>query len=192
MKTAIYIRVSTDDQHVNAQYNEIIRTIPSTGYYSVYNDSGVSGTTANRKELQRLFKDIEEGRINKVIVYKMDRLFRSLKDLINTLTLWDQKGVVFVSVKDNVDLSTPTGRLMMHLLGAFAEFEASLIRERVKAGMKNAKQNGTRSGKPIGRAPTDLNVESLKSLQRNLSYRGIAKATGVPKSVVYRALNKKN
>jgi len=186
--TALYLRVSTDDQSINSQYNEIVNYLKihsKEQFFSVYNDEGFSGTNGNRKELQRLLKDIQAGHIQEVIVYKLDRLFRSLKDLISTLTEWERLGVRFVFVKEGIDLSTPAGRLMMHLIGAFAEFEAALIRERVRAGMKNAREKGTKSGKPIGRPKV-----ILPFIEKTKSYGALAKELNVSKTTLFRKMNK--
>jgi DNA invertase Pin-like site-specific DNA recombinase len=117
----------------------------------------------------------------------MDRLFRSLKDLIVTLQEFSELGIEFISLKDNVDLSTSSGKLLMHLLGAFAEFERNLIVERVRAGLVNAKAKGKRLGRPIKR-----NEEEIRTLRTNgLSIRSIAKELKISKSTVQSVVSRK-
>ena len=95
-----------------------------------------------------MLKDARSKRFDVVLCFKMDRLCRSLRDLVITLQDLTELGVEFVAIKDQIDLTTASGRLMTHLLGAFAEFEASLIRERVMSGLANAKAKGKKLGRP--------------------------------------------
>lgn len=127
---------------------------------------------ARRKEFQVL------------IVWKMDRLFRSLKDLILTLQELEDLGIAFISLKDSIDLTTSAGRLMMQIIGAFAEFEASVIRERVRAGLKNAKAKGKCLGRP--RLRDDSKIHSLRS--EGFSIRAISKKLRIATSSVQHAL----
>ena len=119
-----------------------------------------------------------------MLAWKLDRLFRSLKDLVITLQDLSELGVDFISLKDNIDMTTSSGRLLTHLLGAFAEFEASLIRERVKAGLAHAKSKGQRLGRPKVR--DDTRIEELRA--QGLSIQAIADRLGVSKAAVQRAL----
>jgi|SRR5271163_3980626 len=100
-----------------------------------------------------------------ILVWKLDRLGRSLKHLVNVLADLDARGVAFVSLRDNLDLSTPSGRLMMHMLGAMAEFERELIRERVVAGIAAAKKRGVRFGPPR----RYVNVDKVRELRAKMS-----------------------
>ena len=190
---AAYLRVSTrKEQNSALQRNDILKYLAFHGIDSTnitfYDESGFSGDSSVRTELAKLMKDIDGGRIQTIIVWKLDRLFRSLRHLKNTLHHFEERGVKFISVKDNIDLSTPAGQLMLNLLGSFAEFEVSLIRERVRAGMMNAKEHGTRSGKPIGR-PLETNVVEVKRLRgMHLSYMEIANRLGISKGAVARAI----
>src|ERR1700675_5189643 len=93
--------------------------------------------------------DTHTRKFDAVLMWKIDRWGRSLKHLVTSLAELDAYGVAFISFRDNLDLSTPSGRLMMQLLGAMAEFERALIQERVKAGLRNAKAKGVRPGRPL-------------------------------------------
>jgi DNA invertase Pin-like site-specific DNA recombinase len=113
-----------------------------------YVDQGVSGSKESRPELNRLMADARRRKFDIVLVWKIDRFGRSLKHLVNALADLDAYGVAFASLKDSLDLSTPSGRLMFQIIGAMAEFERALIQERVKAGLQNARRNGKRLGRP--------------------------------------------
>lgn len=192
MHTAIYLRVSTSEQDISLQLREITSYLKDGNIFAIYCDAGLSGTTTKRPELQRLLSDIRSGHVKHVVAWKMDRLFRSLKDLINTLQEWNSLGVTYAFVKDSIDMNTPAGRLMMHLLGAFAEFEAALVQERVRAGMQNAKARGTRSGKPIGRPIRELTESQMGELvqlrKQDVSYARISQKMGIPVGTLHRKL----
>src|ERR1035438_1353717 len=113
-----------------------------------YTDHGVSGSKDSRPELNQLMADAHQRRFDAVLVWKIDRFGRSLKHLVNALADLCAYGVAFVSFRDNLDLSTPSGRLMFQIIGAMAEFERSLIQERVKAGLRNARAKGKKFGRP--------------------------------------------
>jgi DNA invertase Pin-like site-specific DNA recombinase len=143
-KIAIYARVSTIDQNPDLQLAELREYAARRGWSiaSEYIDLGVSGSKESRPALNRMMKDAHARRFDAVACWKMDRLGRSLKHLISTIEDLAAYGVSFVALRDNIDLSTPAGRLMMHLLGAMAEFERGLIQERVVAGIAAARKRG--------------------------------------------------
>lgn len=121
----------------------------SMGYqiYRIYEDKGYSGSNTKRPMLTELFSDIESGKISHVLCWRLDRWFRSLKDVVNTLSYLTSKGVIFISLKDGIDLGSSTGRLMANLLACFAQFELEVIRERVKSGLENARRKGRIGGR---------------------------------------------
>jgi DNA invertase Pin-like site-specific DNA recombinase len=150
-RVALYARVSTlNGQNPQLQLDELRRYAQARGWevYSEYVDLGVSGSKDSRPELNRMIADAHARKFDAVLVWKLDRLGRSLKHLVTTIADLEHYGVTFVSLRDNLDLSTPSGRLMLHLLGAMAEFERELIRERVSAGIKSAQVRGVRFGRP--------------------------------------------
>jgi DNA invertase Pin-like site-specific DNA recombinase len=143
--------------------------------YGEYVDSGISGSKESRPELNRLMSDVHQRRFDVVLSWKVDRFGRSLKPLVNALADLDSYGVAFVSLQDNLDLSTPSGRLMFQIIGAMAEFERSLIQERVRAGLRNAKLKG----KTLGRPRRIVNGDEMVRLRKQgASFREIAKAVG--------------
>jgi site-specific DNA recombinase len=121
-----------------------------------YDDNGFTGSNANRPSLQRLLNDIKEGRVNMVIVYKLDRLSRSLVDFVQLLKFFDEHNVAFASVTQPIDTSTSTGKLMLHILSSFAEFERELISERTRDKMCAARKRGKWTG---GVAPLGYRVD---------------------------------
>jgi DNA invertase Pin-like site-specific DNA recombinase len=129
--------------------------------------------------------DAHRRRFDAVLVWKLDRFGRSLRHLVNALAELEARGIAFVSLRDNLDLGTPSGRLMFQIIGAMAEFERSLIQERVKAGLRNARAKGKR----IGRPKVNVNLEKLSALRaQGLSWAEITNETGVSKGTAQRAL----
>lgn len=152
---AIYVRVSTDGQSVANQERELLRVAEAKGYdvVEIYRDRGVSGTKdrSQRPGLRRAVDDATRGRFGVLMVWSVDRLGRSLRDLVETLQELHGAGVDLFLHQQAIDTRTPAGRALFSMLGVFAEFERSIIVERVNAGIARAKAHGTKSGKPIGR-----------------------------------------
>src|SRR5438309_11361383 len=146
----------------------------------------MTGSKDSRPALNRLMADASQRKFDSVLVWKIDRWGRSLRHLVTSLADLDAYGIAFVSLRDNLDLSTPSGRLMMQLLGAMAEFERALIQERVKAGLRNARAKGTRLGRPR----VSVSATKIQELRaEGLTLRDIAKRCRVSKTTVIRALN---
>ena len=187
-RIALYVRVSTSDQSTELQIRELTQFVQARGWPhpKIYEDKA-TGTNGNRPQLKQLLSDARQRKLDIVIIWKLDRLFRSLKDLISSLHEFTELGVDFISLKDNIDLTTSSGRLMMHMLGAFAEFEASLIKERVKAGLRNAKAKGKRLGRPQLR--NDDRIIELRAKGKTI--RQIAEALNVSKSTVAFVVSRK-
>lgn len=151
MRVALYARVSTVNlQHPEMQLAELREYASRRGWKIVgeYVDEGVSGSKESRPEINRLMADVHRRKLDVVLCWKIDRFGRSLKHLVNALADLDAYGVAFVSLKDNLDLSTPSGRLMFQIIGAMAEFERALIQERVRAGLRSARARGKQLGRP--------------------------------------------
>ena len=118
-KVGIYLRVSTSDQSTELQRKEILSYLEARGMnnnITIYEDHGISGTTANRPALKQMLSDAKSRKIDVIISWKLDRLFRSLQDLVKTLHELQEVGVGYISLKDQIDLSTASGRLMMHMI----------------------------------------------------------------------------
>ncbi len=193
MKAAIYARVSTLDkgQDTEVQLRDLRSYTKARGWIIAgeYVDKGQSGAKDRRPELDRLMKDVRKRKVDLILCWRLDRLGRSLKHLILTLDELQSVGVGFVSYNENLDLTTSTGRLMFQLLGAFAEFERNLIKERVVAGLNHAKAKGIRLGRPSPEFDRD---ELLKLRDRGLTIRGIAQRLNLTKSFVHKTLANHN
>jgi DNA invertase Pin-like site-specific DNA recombinase len=192
-RVALYARVSTvgHGQDVGLQLDELRAAAAQRGWVVVeeFVDEGVSGAKASRPALDRMMAAARLGRVDLVAVWKLDRLGRSLANLLGTLDELGHHGVGFVSVRDSgIDTTSPTGRLLLQVMGAFAEFERGLIQERVKAGVARAKARG----KKLGRPPKVMAPEAVRAAQQLLSegwsVREAAAATGVPRSTLHRRL----
>ena len=160
-RVALYARVSTHNgQDPEMQLREMREYCRNREWLITgeYVDAGVSGSTDSRPELNRLMTDAKRRRFDAVLVWKLDRFGRSLKHLVNALAEFEALGIAFVSLKDNLDLTTPSGRLMFQIIGAMAEFERSLIQERVRAGLRNAKAKGHKLGRPTVKADAEMIV----------------------------------
>jgi putative DNA-invertase from lambdoid prophage Rac len=155
MICALYARVSTADQHCASQLTELREWVRRhTGYtiHKEYIDHGWSGRKKSRPALDALMKDAQDGYFSAVLVFKLDRFARSAIDLHNNVAELERLNIRFVCTSQGIDTESKnaTGKLLLHVLAAIAEFESELIRERIKAGLDHARQHGTRSGKPIG------------------------------------------
>lgn len=149
-RTALYIRVSSIDQNPEMQLRELEPFITARGWmlYNVYQDK-FTGTNNERPALKSLLEDARKRRIDIIVCCRIDRFFRSLRDLVVTLRELNDLGVSFVSFNDpTIDMSAPSGRLMIHIVGAFAAFEASLSKMRCRAGIENARAKGKHLGRP--------------------------------------------
>ncbi|MGH9545326.1 MAG: recombinase family protein [Terriglobales bacterium] len=178
-RVALYARVSTSNgqQDPEMQLRELReyakhRELTIVGEYI----DRMTGSKDSRPALNRLMADAGQRKFDAVLVWKLDRFGRSLRHLVNALAELEALGLTFISLRDNLDLSTPSGRLMFQIIGAMAEFERSLIQERVKAGLRNARAKGRRLGRPRS-AVNESEVLALRNA--GASWRTIAKKLGV-------------
>jgi len=186
-RIAIYARVSTSGGHQDPemQLRELREYAERRDWeiFETYTDTGVSGSKESRPALKRLMADACQRHFDAVLVWKLDRFGRSLRHLVNALAELEAFGVAFISLRDNLDLSTPSGRLMFQIIGAMAEFERALIQERVRAGLRNARAKGKRLGRPR----VDLSGNQVAALRASgASLRAIAKELGVGVGTVHR------
>ena len=164
-------------------YNQRLRRyVTARGWDATdYVDQGVSGAKDSRPALNTLVKDATRRRFDTLVVWRLDRLGRSLKHLISVLEELHSVGVAFVSLAEGIDATTPAGRLQMHILGAIAEFERARIVERVRAGLARARRQGRKLGRPNGVVPWDRLAQV-----RDLSHAEASHALGVSRSTVKR------
>jgi DNA invertase Pin-like site-specific DNA recombinase len=185
---ALYARVSTLNGHQDPEMQLLeLREYAALRGWKIaaeYVDHGVSGSKESRPALNRLMADAQSRKIDAVLVWKIDRFGRSLKHLVNALADLAAYGVAFISLRDNLDLTTPSGRLMFQIIGAMAEFERALIQERVKAGLRNARAKG----KTLGRPRRIVNVDKIAQLRaQGEPWRAISDKLGVGLATLYRA-----
>ena len=190
MRAAIYARVSTvgQGQSPEVQIRELREYCVRRGWQLAgeYVDAGISGAKDSRPELNRLIADAHQRRFDAVVVWRFDRFARSVSHLLRALENFNALGVGFVSLSEQIDTSTPTGKMVFTVLGAIAELERSLIAERVRAGLRNAKAKGKRLGRP--RVAVDAaEIGRLRSQGRTI--REIADALGVSHSLVHKTLS---
>ncbi len=187
-RVALYARVSTcNGQDPEMQLCELREYASRRGWTiaTEYVDQGVSGSKESRPQLNQLMTDAHRRKFDAVLVWKIDRFGRSLNHLVNALADLCAYGVAFVSFRDNLDLSTPSGRLMFQIIGAMAEFERSLIQERVKAGLRNARAKGKKFGRP--RAQVD--ADRVAVLRRDgLSWSQVCRTLNVSKGSAQRSV----
>jgi DNA invertase Pin-like site-specific DNA recombinase len=188
IRVAIYARVSTVNhgQDVGLQTRELRQFAEARGWsvYCEYIDSGVSGAKDSRPELNRLMADAHKRRFDVVCVWRFDRFARSVSHLLRALETFKALGIDFVSYSEQMDTSTPAGKMVFTVLGAVAELERSLIVERVKAGLRNARAKGTR----IGRPTSAVDASQIARLRAsNVSWREIGRKLGVSARTVRRA-----
>lgn len=188
-RIGLYVRVSTSDQRCDLQIRELREYVskrPGWAIIKIYEDKA-SGANPNRRMLNELMSDCRRRRVDVVLVWKLDRLFRSLKGIVTTLHEWSEVGVEFCSATDQLDMTTAQGRLMLHLVSAFAEFERELIRARCIAGLEAARARGVRLGRPSNLTPT-IEAEILRLRAEGVSFRAIERQLGkvVSKATVER------
>ena len=181
MRVAVYVRVSKEKQNPENQIFELREYAERRGFevYRVYVDK-VSGARDSRPALNDLMMDARQKRFDVVLVWKLDRLGRSLQHLIQIIEEWENLGINFICVTQNIDTTSPSGKLIFHIFGAIAEFERELIRERVRAGLRRARREGKKLGRPKGRRDSKRRVTSGYHLRWQ---RERGKKTSPPDSV---------
>ena len=189
-RAAIYIRVSTDGQTVDNQRLELEQAAERAGWeiVGVYDDNGVSGAKSreHREAFDRLCKDATRRKFDVVMSWSVDRLGRSLQDLIGFLSELHAVGVDLYLHQQGIDTTAPTGKMMFQMCGVFAEFERSMIQERVKAGLNRAKAQG----KTLGRPKVAVKVEKavLAAREEGTGKRKIERQLGIGVSTVNRII----
>ena len=190
LRTGIYARVSTvgKGQDVGLQLDELRQVAAQRGWKVVaeHVDEGVSGAKHSRPALDEMMVNAQAGRFDVLLIWKLDRLGRSLQHLLTLISALDAAGVALASVRDpGLDTTTPTGRLLLQLLGCFAEFEREQIRERVIAGVRRAQA----AGKHCGRPKVELEIRpAVAMLKEGRGLREVAAIMGVSRTTLRRRL----
>ena len=187
MKVAIYARVSTanNGQSVEMQLRDLRQLAQQRGFEIVaeFCDEGASGAKDSRPQLDRMLADAKRGKFRAILIWRLDRLGRSLQHLVRLFEDFRAWNVALISFGEGLDFSTSMGKLFYQLSGAFAEFEKDTIRERVKAGLRNAKSKGKRLGRP--RVAVDT-AEIVRLRAQGLSWEKIGVELGIGEVTVYR------
>ena len=190
MKVAIYARVSTNEQTTENQVRELTEWADRAGHeiVTIYDDNGVSGAKGReyRKEFDKLLKAAVRREFDLVAAWSVDRLGRSLQDLIGFLQELHGARVDLYLHQQALDTTTPSGKAMFQMMGVFAEFERSMISERVKAGLARTKDKGTKLGRPKTSPQTERQIRKLRS--KGMGMLAIGKELGVGTSVVQRVV----
>jgi DNA invertase Pin-like site-specific DNA recombinase len=176
-----YCRVSTDDQNASLQQD----ALKAEGCVKIFTDKA-SGSLASRPQLDRMLDQLRPGDV--VVVWRLDRLGRSLKNLIALVEDLAEKGVGFRSLTENIDTTTSGGKLVFHIFGALAEFERTLIRERTMAGLAAARARGRVGGRPPTMTADKIKVARQMYDAREHTVDAIAKTLGVSRKTIYRHL----
>ena len=187
-RVALYARVSTSEQSTDSQLLDLKRYVRERGWhlYREYTDNGVSGTKDSRPALNELMNDAKKRRFDTVLVWRFDRFARSTKHLILALEEFRNLGIDFVSFQENIDTSSPLGSAIFTIISAVAQLERDIIAERVKAGLRRAKENG----KKLGRPKVKVDLDQVKALHsRGFSTRAIAQELGLTKSTAANLVN---
>jgi len=183
-RAAIYCRISTSDQRPDLQENELREYCQFRKWDIVeaFTDT-ISGAEDRRPALDRMLAEARRGRFDVIVVWRFDRFARSTSHLLRSLEEFQSLGIDFVSLRESVDTSTPTGKAVFTIIAAIAELERSTIRERVIAGQKAARRRGVRFGRPT----VEVDVEAVRKLRdRGLSWRSVSAKIGVPKDTLIR------
>ena len=193
-QAALYVRVSTDGQTVENQTRELRQIAERRGWKVVetYSDAGISGSKGRDKRpgLDQLLNDASRRKFGVVMAWSIDRLGRSLIDLLATVQNLEACGVDLYLDQQNIDTTTPAGRLMFQITGAFAEFERSMIRQRVKLGLKRAVAQGKRLGRPP--IASELERKARRELRRGTGILKVAKLVRLGTGTVHRIKREMN
>jgi len=192
-RAALYVRISTTGhgQNVGLQLDELRATAKRRGWKITgeYVDEGISGAKMSRPAMDRMLTDAQAGKFDLIAIWKLDRLARSVIHLLSTTESLREWGVGLVSLRDaHVDTTTPAGRFTLQILGAVAELERELIRERVIAGVRRAQAAGKHCGRPRRETSDETLVAARALLDQGWKWRAVSRAVGVPRDTLRRRL----
>lgn len=178
-----YARVSTGDQDAQLQHD----ALQAAGCYRIFTDTA-SGALQSRPELDKLMDQLRPG--DTLVVWRLDRLGRSIRHLIDQLSDLQDRGIEFRSLQENIDTSSPGGRLVFHIFASLAEFERDLIRERTNAGLAAARARGRTAGRPPLLTKEKLSTARKLYEQQDMTVAQIGEVLGVSRTTIYRALRR--
>jgi DNA invertase Pin-like site-specific DNA recombinase len=174
-----YARVSTDEQNPDLQ----LSALKQAGCEEIYTDK-ISGTKATRPGLTEALSHLRAG--DTFVVWRLDRLGRSLRHLIDTMTDLQERGIGFKSITESIDTTTSSGKLVFHIFAALAEFERELIRERTNAGLSVARSRGRSGGRPKALTQKQIDILNQLAADPQISVADICKTLGIGRTTYYR------
>jgi len=182
VRIALYARVSTADEDTDLQLVELRRYAAARGWVIVadFVDRGVSGAGTRRPALDQLWAAARRRDVDGIVVWRFDRFSRSVSNLVRALEEFRGLGVAFISIHEQIDTSSPTGRVVFAVVATMAEFEREILRERVRAGLSRARERGVQLGRPLKLDP----LEVLRLRGDGMSVCAIARSVGAPASTV--------
>lgn len=178
-----YARVSTSEQSPQLQHD----ALEAAGCWRTFTDVS-SGSLASRPQLDLLLDHLRPG--DTLVVWRLDRLGRSVRNLIDLVQALEERGVHFKSLQDHMDTSSPGGKLVFHIFASLAEFERDLIRERTQAGLESARARGRVGGRPAALSADDVATAKRLHASKTVTVGEIGKILGVSRATIYRALGK--
>jgi DNA invertase Pin-like site-specific DNA recombinase len=180
-----YARVSTTEQHLHLQQD----ALHAAGCLKIFTDT-ISGAKSERKGLTDALGYVRDG--DTLVVWRLDRLGRSLKDLIERITDLHNRNIGFKSLTENIDTTTSGGKLIFHIFGALAEFERDIIKERTNAGLTAARARGRQGGRPRSSLSDERKLQMARQMyeKKTIPVREICKALGIPRSTFYKYVRK--
>lgn len=187
MKVAIYVRVSTKEQTTENQLEPLKEYCLRNKFeiFKIYNDIGESGSKESRPQFNEMIADLRKGKFKAIAVWKLDRIGRSLQHLLSLFTEFNKRGIEFISLTQNIDTTTPEGRMFLRMLMIMSEYERELIINRVNAGLDRAK----RQGKNLGRPKNKINKFAIIKLRKEgKSLRKIASELDLSLAAVQRCI----
>lgn len=193
-QVALYLRVSTNAQSTDAQLTELRQLVEQRGWkYEVFCDKGQSGAKESRPAFDEMMRQVRRGRFSAICIWALDRLARSLRQLLDISVELQRLNVDLVAVKQDLDTSTPSGRLVFGVLSTVAEFERDLLRERVRAGIAQARRAGKRIGRPPLRVLTAKEIIQLRRerARTKMPFRTLATKWGLSVWTVHTLCGKK-
>ena len=180
-----YARVSTEDQNLDSQ----IDALKKEGCDNIFSEK-VSGASSEREALKKVLTMLREG--DTLVVYKLDRLGRTVKQLVSLIEQFQEKGIQFKSIKDTIDTATPNGRFFFHIMSAFSELERELIKERTQSGLSAARARGKQGGRPTLHNQDKKEIAYQMVMEKpHKTVSEIAKALHMSRSTIYRHIEKR-
>jgi len=181
MKTIVYMRISKEEQEISLQEQAISKFLQYKGItdYETFQDEGYTGSNKNRPGFKSMLEALNNPKVKLLVVWKLDRLSRSIWDLLGLIKQLQEKHIAFASVTENIDMTTPMGKMMIHTLATFAEFERNVLIERTNAGIKTARSKGIHCGRSSTVSQDLIEQVNLLSTRTKYTRKEMCALTGL-------------